>query len=157
MSHVEEIDDVDIRDLDALKVAVERCGGEFLFGQTTHAWWGTFVGDSRGMTNSAVDKGRDPKTFGHCLHAIGVKGQKGRMGHAGPWEIGVVAKGDGYSLVYDNFGGAGHALDEAFGAHARRLTDEYTSEVTMRQLMREGWRMSRTVEADGTIVLEATN
>ena len=34
-------------------------------------------------------------------------------------------------------------------------TPELAAEVTMRELIRDGWRMSRTVTADGTIVLDA--
>lgn len=105
MSHVEEVE-IECHDLDALKVAVERCGGEFMMNQKTHAWWGTFVGDSYGMRNSAVDArdglaGRDPKTFGKCLHAIRMAGKPGKNGSQGPWEIGVVQarSGVGYSLV----------------------------------------------------------
>src|SRR3954468_24268369 len=118
MSHVEEVE-VEFSDLDVLRIAVERRGGELMIGQRTHAWWGTFLGDSVNMRNSAVAAGRDPKTFGKCDHAIRVKGVPGVMGPSGPWEIGVCAKGDGkWGLVYDNYGAAGRALDQRFGKDA---------------------------------------
>ena len=89
------------------------------------------------------------------MHAIRIAGKPGKNGPGGPWEIGVVAKGDGYSLVYDNYGGAGRTLEQQFGKNAIKIVDELAAEVTMRELIRDGWRMSRTVTADGTIVLDA--
>lgn len=157
MSHVEEVE-IECRDLNDLKEAVQRRGGEFLEGQVTHAWWGRYLGDSVGMRNNAADKGRDAKTFGKCLHAIRVAGTQGQMGSSGPWEIGVVRSlsGDGYSLVYDNFGTAGQALEKVFGRDAVGIKDELAAGITMRELLRDGYRLNRTVTDDGSIVLEAT-
>lgn len=154
MSHVEEVE-IQCKSLEDLKVAVDRCGGELIVGQTTHAWWGSWLNDWRDPERSAAARGRDPKSFGTCEHAIRVKGTVGRNGPSGPWEVGVVAKGDGYALVYDNYGGAGRALESAFGKDMLRVVDEVAAETAMRELIRDGWRMSRTVTEAGEIVLRA--
>lgn len=161
MSHVEEVE-IECHDLTALRTAVERCGGEFMENQRTHAWWGTFVGDSRNMANSATAEiggraGRDPKTFGKCLHAIRMAGRTGKNGPGGPWEIGIVQArgGDGYSLVYDNYGSAGRQLEQMFGKDAIRIKDELAAEVSMRELIRDGFRVDRMVTSNGEIVLQA--
>lgn len=153
MSHVEEVE-IECHDLSALKTAVERCGGEFMENQTSFAWWGTWVGDWKGE-RSAFAQGRDPKTFGRCAHAIRVKGTHPKNGSSGPWEIGVVPKGDGWALDYDNYGGAGRALEAVFGKSCMRLKDELAAEITMRELLRDGYRLSRTTSSTGEIVLQA--
>jgi len=153
MSHVEGVE-FECSDLDALKVAVERRGGEFMQGQTTHAWWGRFMNDSSGMKNSAADQGFDPKTFGTCEHAIRVAGVPGRMGPSGPWEVGVVRRGEGYALVFDNIGAPGKALEQAFGRHCGVLLDEMAAELSIREMLRDGYRVNR-LEVSGAIVIQA--
>jgi hypothetical protein len=154
MSHVEEVT-IDCRDLDALDVAAQKCGGELVRGQRTHAWWGTWLNDWRDAERSAVARGVDPATFGQCDHAIRIKGRPGRNGAQGPWEIGVVARADGFALIYDNYGGAGRELENAFGKDLMRLKNEAASEVAMRELLRDGWRIMRTTTPSGEIVLQA--
>lgn len=146
MSHVTEVK-LKIRDIDDLKVAAEACGLEFRENQTTYAWWGTFVGDSNRYG------AHDPKKFGKgSLHAIGIPGKPGKNGSAGPWEIGVVnaSDGDGYSLLYDNFGGAGAALEARAGKDCQRLGQEYAAAVAMRRaratLARKGFTVTRENE-----------
>lgn len=155
MSHVEEVE-VECDDLDVLQAAVERCGGEFMFNQRTYAWWGNWLNDWRNAERSAALQGRDPTTFGKCEHAIRVAGKPGKNGHSGPWEIGVIAKGDGkFALDYDNYGSAGRALEQMFGVSCGRLKDEVAAEITERELVRDGWRVSRA-DVDGAIVFDAT-
>jgi hypothetical protein len=155
VSHVEEVA-IDCQDLQALSVAAALCGGELVLGQTTHAWWGTWVGDWRDQNRSAVAQGRDPKTFGKCMHAIRIKGKPGKNGSAGPWEIGVVrsADGEGYSLLYDNYGYAGNELERLFGRACSKLKSELAAEIAMRELIRDGWRVQRTQTSSGEIVLD---
>lgn len=144
MSHVAEVS-LEVRDLDALRVAVERCGGELMLGQRTHAWWGTWLNDWQDQSRAAALKGRDPKTFGQCDHAIRLNGKPGVMGDTGPWEVGVCAKpGGGFALVYDAFGRAGAQLAQAFGTDLSKLSEEYGAEVAMRMLARQGYRVTRS-------------
>ncbi len=139
MSHVAEVALI-VKDLSALETAAARCGGELMTGQTTHAWWGYWVGDWQGQ-GSAVAQGRDPKTFGTCLHAIRMAGRPGVNGSQGAWEIGVVARqdGDGFALVYDNYGSRGKELEQLFGVGLAKLSEEYGAEIAMRQLALAGF------------------
>jgi len=142
MSHVTDVK-LRIKDLDALKEAAEACGLEFREGQTSYAWWGTFVGDSHAYGN------HDPKTFGTCEHALREPGTRPRNGSSGPWEIGVVkaTDGEGYDLLYDTYGGAGRRLTELVGARSNKLRREYAASVATRRanatLGRRGYRVER--------------
>ena len=143
MSHVHE-GTVVYRDLDAFRVAVERCGGVFLEGQTSFHWWGRWAGDWR-EAGSAFAAGRDPKTFGQCAHAFKVTGTDTRNGSSGPWSVGLVPAldGDGFCTHYDNFGSAGKALEAVFGVGMERLAEEYAAEVAIRQLVAAGYMTER--------------
>lgn len=144
MSHVAEVDLV-VQDLEVLALAAAQCGGELVLGQTTHAWWGEFMNDWSDSTRAAALKGRDPATFGACQHAIRLKGLPGVNGSSGPWEVGVCARPEGgYALVYDSFGYAGEQLEAAFGKDLGALCEAYGSEVAMRMLARQGYRVTRT-------------
>lgn len=139
MSHVATVE-TKIIDLDAFKVAVEKCGGELMLDQTTYAWWGYRAG-------GGDYRGRDPKDDGKCLHAVKVAGTQPRNGSLGPWEIGLLARRDGkpgFELEYDYYGGAGRALETKFGKGLATLSEEYGAEVAMRQLARAGFRTTRT-------------
>jgi hypothetical protein len=154
MSHVEEVE-VECDDLDSLKAAVAKCGGEFMEGQRTHAWWGTWLNDWRDPQRSAAVRGIDPTTFGKCDHAIRMRGRAGRNGASGPWEIGVTQKSNGkWSLVYDNYGRAGQELEKQFGRDCLKLVDYLAEDVAQRQLIQDGWRVTTYTEPDGTLVVE---
>ena len=128
MSHITDVK-LKVRDLDALEEACEELGLELRRGQTTFAWWGTFVGDSRSYGEL------DPQAFGTCAHAIRVKGTTPRNGSGGPWEIGVVPArdGDGFVIGFDTYGTAGAALLEKVGRDANRLRQEYAAAVAVRK------------------------
>lgn len=156
MSHVASIE-FEGRELPMLKRAVRKRGGDWREGQTTHAWWGTFLGDSSGMRNSAFDQGIDPTTYGKCTHAIGIPGKSGRNGSSGPWEIGVVVNPDGsFRLQYDNYGSAGRELEALFGKDLQELYQSYLAEVTLDELQKDGFRLAETITPDGAIELIAT-
>lgn len=152
MSHVTDVR-LKIRDLDALEDACNRLGLELRRGQTTHCWWGTFVGDSRSYG------AHDPKSFGKCEHAIRIKGDTPRNGSAGPWEIGVYAApdGDGFDLLYDTYGSAGQRLTKAVGGNVNHLRREYAFSTAERQAKKrlgpKGWTTARVDLPSGQVKL----
>lgn len=119
MSHVTDIK-VRIDSLEDLRAACERLGLELQQGKRTYAWWGSFVGDSHAYG------AHRPADFGTCEHAIKIAGDTPRNGSAGPWEVGVVKapNGDGYDLLYDEFGDAGQRITQRVGPRGRRLRNE---------------------------------
>ena len=132
-SHVATIR-VEIRDLDALAIACERLGLEFVRGQTTYKWWGISVGDH------PLPEGYTADDLGKCLHAIRVKGD------TQAYEIGVVLNRDGsgsYGLIWDFFSG-GYGLEEKVGAECNRLVSEYQVAVVEQQAKSLGWLYERT-------------
>lgn len=73
---------------------------------------------------------------------------------AGAYEIGLRPVGDGkYEAVYDPWGTGGKAIEDLAGKGLSRFKDALAEDVTARHLAREGYRVVRTVEADGTITL----
>ncbi len=142
MSHVTDLR-LRINDLDALEAACDVLGLELHRDQTTYAWWGRFVGDSRAYGE------HQPVDMGTCEHAISIKGDLPKNGATGPWEIGVVkAKdGNGFGLYYDTFGGAGRRLTKAVGVNAYRLRQEYAVAVASAKatkvLAPKGFRLTR--------------
>lgn len=147
MSHVTDVR-LRIKDVDALKEAAQAVGLEFRENQKHYAWWGSFVGGSHAYGR------HDPKQFGKCEHALREPGTNPRDGSAGPWEIGVVkaVEGEGFDILYDEFGSAGQRLTQFVGANANRLRREYSAAVATRRaeasLGRRGF--SVTKEAVGT-------
>jgi len=151
MSHVADCD-IKFKDLDAVDVALKPFGGELLRGQTTHRWYGQFLNDWR-SDRAAVNR-RDPATFGKCDHAIRFPGIN--------YEVGLVREADGtYTPVYDSYGSGGQhdggKLEALMGAGLPKLKDEYAAAVTTRMLARKGFRVTRSVNAKGEILLKATN
>ncbi len=144
MSHIVE-QPCTITSLDALAAVCSRLGLEFRWNKTELAWWGHFVGDSAGIPH------RDPSTYGTCLHAIGRMGKTPQSGSCGEWEIGVVrrADGNGYTLVYDQYGTPGRNLEAAAGQNLTKLIDEYNIEVSTRQLRRQGYTVNRRTLPNG--------
>lgn len=146
MSHVADVQ-MEVKDLKALKAAVEAAGCVWLEGQKTHKWYGVFLADSAVGRDTATR--RDPKTFGKCEHAISVPGVN--------YEIGVVRNPDGksYDLVYDNWG-PGRGLETKFGGQGLPgLKQGYATQVAKRQLVRQGFRVTEQKQADGSIRLRA--
>jgi hypothetical protein len=102
---------VEIKDLQALKLCCEKLGWTFCEGQKTYAWWGHWVDDSPIPTHvfseeevaklKAMPKYQRQayltQKLGHCQHAIKVPGSS--------YEIGVVEHQGQYKLVWDWAGG----------------------------------------------------
>jgi hypothetical protein len=146
MSHMTEVK-LRVVDLDALAEAAEKVGLELRRGQTTHAWYGRFVGDSR------PPAGRDPKDYGKCAHALRLKDHK-----PGDYEVGLVPAldGKGYDLMLDEWG-PGAKLSRAAGQGLGRLKQEYAAAVATKKaratLGRHGFGVTREDLPSGRIRL----
>ncbi len=68
----------------------------------------------------------------------------------GAYEVGVIKARDGvgFELLYDQYGGGGHALEAKGGKDMERLADEYNAEVAMRQLAADGYTVEREVDEE---------
>lgn len=143
MSHVADVE-TKFTDLTMLQQAAAELGGEFMEGQTTHKWFGRFLNDWN-SSRAAVNR-RDPKTFGHCHHAIRFPGAS--------YEIGIWEEADGsYTAVYDSWGGE---VEKICGQGLTKLVDEYSVQAAIRVAARQGFRVQRSVDAsDGAILLTA--
>jgi hypothetical protein len=138
--------DVFITDLEALGKVCDGLGLDLIKGKTQYAWWGTSVGDT------PLPAGRTKAQLGTCEHAIQIKGMPGRMGSGGPWEIGVVKRPDGkpgFTLEYDNYGMHGQMLERKAGVQMNILKKELATEVARRQMVRDGYRVRLTENAQG--------
>lgn len=146
MSHVATIE-IQLKDLDALDAACRRVGIEFLRDKPTFAWFGTHVGDY------PLPAGFTAEDMGRCEHAIRVPGAT--------YEIGVVRRRDGqpgYTLLWDFWASGGLTSGEALeriGVGGRKLVQAYGVEVATRAARRQGYTVTETTKADGSIVLRA--
>ena len=153
MSHVASVKCF-VTDLNALEAVAKKLGMELVRDAKTYAWFGSWVGDFRGST-AAVDNGHRPEDFGKCVHKLR------RADHQqGMYEIGVVARVDGkpgFELVYDNWGSGGAAIETKCGKGLATLKNELAAEVTLRTMIRQGYRVTRSVDTKtGAIVMTAT-
>lgn len=153
MSHVANVE-IEVKDLDALIKACKQLGLEFVQDQKTYKWYGRFLNDWHSK-EAAANQGFDPKTFGHCEHAIRVP-----PGHPayrqGAYEVGVVKRQDGkpgYTLIYDVYGQS-DSLEKAIGNRAAKIKQEYAAQVATRQAQKQGFRVRRVVGTDGKVRLE---
>lgn len=148
MSHVADCD-IQIKDLDALESALKHIPGAHLVrGQTTHKWFGRFMNDWN-STNAAANR-RDPKTFGKCDHAIKFDGVD--------YEVGLCREEDGtFTPVYDSWGSGQEIVRKCGGLALPKLKDEYAASVATRVMARKGFRIMRTTNPKGEIVLKAVN
>lgn len=140
MSHVAKIE-VEIKDLEALAAAAKRLGGA-LVEQSTYAWYGTSVGDY------PLPEGFKAEDLGKCERAI-------RFPDA-QYEVGVVRRRDGrpgYTLLWDFWYG-GYGLTKAIGAKGERLSQSYGVEAATRAARRQGYTVTETQAADGSVVLK---
>jgi len=145
MSHVATVD-LHIMDMAALKAACETLGLEFREGQLTFRWYGTIVGDY------PLPQGFAVSDMGQCEHAIGIKDNDRA------YELGVVRRRDGkpgYLLMYDNWRG-GFGLEATIGQKAGKLKQQYAAQVAASQARKQGYRVSQSHQADGSLRLVCT-
>ncbi|MEA3207834.1 MAG: hypothetical protein QOE70_891 [Chthoniobacter sp.] len=140
MSHVTNID-ITIKDLAALKGAVAELGAQWREGQQRYQWYGHHVGDyplPAGMTEADLGK---------CSHAIRLPGCE--------YEIGVVQKGNGYTLAFD-FWGPGQKLKTHFGDGLARLKQIYGVHKATAAARAKGYMVQRKPQPNGAIKLVVT-
>ena len=145
MSHVATVE-VHIKDLEALKAACKVLGLEFVEGQQTFKWYGRHVGDY------PLPEGFTQSDMGQCEHAIRLPNNNRA------YEVGVVKRRDGkpgYTLMYDFWAG-GYGLEEAIGKQAGRLRQQYSAQVATKQARKQGYRVTQSVQQDGTLRLVCT-
>lgn len=105
MSHITKVKTV-AKDLDALKLTIEKMGLEFRENKTHYIWYGS---------NGAQNK---------CDHAIGIKGDNKS------YEIGVTKVGDEYKLAFDNYD---RKISKIVGNDCNILMNEYTKVIALNE------------------------
>jgi hypothetical protein len=154
VSHVADVD-IKIKDLACFQKAVEALGGEYLPNEKNIRWYGRFLNDW--SSNRAAVNRIDPKRFG--------KSDAGIARFPGcSYDVGLLKNDDGsYTPYYDTYG-QGHGLDKVLGGvdpvsgkTCVNLQNEYAAAVTTRMLARKGFRVQRTIDKAGAIVLKAVN
>jgi len=131
MSHVAKVD-LKVKDLAALKEACKELGLELVEGQTTFKWYGSWVGDYN-RENAALHHGFSPSDYGHCDHAIRVKGAGKET-----YEIGVCKARDGsegYVMLWDFWQG-GYGLRDKVGTGCKNIKREYGKSVARKEVKR---------------------
>ena len=136
MSHVSEIE-LKILSLDALKAACARLGLEFVEGQKTYEWYGTWVGDYPKPEWVKIED------LGKCQHAIKVPGAS--------YEIGIVEHQGEIKLLWDFYFTGG--LEQKLGRNGGRLIQAYSVEQTKRTARKAGYFVKEKVEEDKSITL----
>lgn len=145
MSHIATVD-LHITDLAALKPACETLGLEFREGQTSFRWYGRTVGDY------PLPAGFTASEMGECEHAIRIKD------NTAAYEVGVVRRRDGkpgFVLMYDNWRG-GFGLEDVIGRSAGKLKQQYAAQVAASQARKQGYRVSQSLQTDGSLRLVCT-
>lgn len=135
--HVSSIK-LQVKSLDALKLACQRLGLEFREGQTTYAWFGRSVGDY------PLPEGFTQEDLGHCDHAIHVPGAS--------YEVGVVFKNGAYRLIWDSWSSGG--LEQALGKDCNKLKQSYGISAAVLEAQRQGYSIWETQGEDGAIRLQ---
>lgn len=138
MSHISEVTNFEIRNLNCLKEACKNLGFTFLENQTHYAWWGRWEGDW------PLPKGIAVEDLGKCTHAISVPGCKYQIG-----VIEIKEKPGTYKMFYDFFSSGG--LERVIGQNGGPLKAEYTHEV-MKYIQQRGKAKRVTRQEQGDIV-----
>ena len=124
MSHVAKIE-LEINDVETLKLACERLGLQFIENQRSYEWYGSWVGDT------PLPEGITLADFGKCDHAIKVPGAQ--------YEIGIVQRDKKYILLWDYWHRGG--LEEKLGKNAGRLKQAYAIERVRKEARIKGHRI----------------
>jgi len=139
MSHLAKIE-LEIKDLAALRAAVQNLGYEFRENQQTYAWYGSWVGDS------PLPDGVLKEELGNCSHAIRVPGCS--------YEIGVVQKGPHYILLWDYWHAGG--LSKVIGNNAGILKQAYALERIRREARLKHYKFREKVLPNKTVQIVLT-
>lgn len=134
MSHIVQVS-LEINDLLALMTAAEMCGMT-MKKKSSYRWWGYSVGDF------PLPEGFTEKDLGKCDYALTVKD------NPDAYEVGVVPRRDGkpgYALLFDFYNG-GLGLVDKIGENASNLKREYALAVAAKEMRRNGFRVSRSVD-----------
>ena len=126
-----------IKDLPALKAAVQNLGYEFREGQQSYAWYGRWMGDAPLPDDVSKDE------VGKCSHAIRVPGCR--------YEVGVVQKGQKYVLLWDSWASGG--LSKVIGNNAGILKQAYTLERTRKESRLKGYLIHEARTQNGVRIL----
>ena len=124
MSHIAKIE-LEINDPDALKLACNRLGMQFIENQQNYKWYGTWLGDT------PMPEGITVSDLGKCDHAIRVPGAQ--------YEIGIVKRDRKYILLWDFWNQGG--LEQQLGKNAGRLKQAYTIERVRKEAKLKGHRV----------------
>ena len=124
MSHIAKIE-LEITDIETLKLACERLGLQFKENQQTYKWYGSWIGDT------ALPEGITVADLGKCNHAIRVPGAQ--------YEIGIVKRDQKYVLLWDYWDRGG--LLEKLGKNAGRLKQAYAIERVRKEARLKGHRI----------------
>ncbi len=139
--------ELQVKDLEALRLAAADCGLEFREDQRTHRWFGQY------MYDSPLPAGVTKEQLGTCDHALSV------AGNPDAYEIGVAKTvgedgSESYTLRYD-FWERGYGLEECVGAGCTKLLQRYGYHAAVRQAASLGWSVaSEDVQQDGSIRLQ---
>jgi hypothetical protein len=139
-SHVSVLE-IEVRSLEALKLAAADCGLTFCEGQTKYRWYGHFMGDS------PMPDGLTVADLGKCDHALCIMPDNGRA-----YQIGVAKVGDAYQLRYDFWQG-GFGLEKASGPGCQKLLQRYGYWQARLVAEQAGYDWEEENLADGTIKL----
>ena len=136
MSHISTVK-VQVKSLEALKLACARLGLEFREGSQTYQWFGEYLEDTK------LPEGAKLEDLGKCLHEIKVPGAT--------YSIGVVQQGDHYQLLWDSWSPGG--LERALGQGAGRLVQAYSVEAARLSAQAQGYSVWEEAVADGSVRL----
>jgi hypothetical protein len=146
MSHIVDIK-IKIQSLSALDRACNQLGLELVLGQTEYKWFG------RSMADDPLPEGLSATDLGRCTHAIRLNQNHPASMHA--YEVGVLRQAEGsYRLLWDFWGKSGKALQDSIGVDGMLLRNEYAAQVAIEQAEMQGFVVSRSVDADGNILLD---
>lgn len=147
MSHVTKIASVPIKDLSALKSAVEELKGEFRQDQKTYKWFGRHVGDY------PLPEGMKKEDLGRCEHAAHFPGVSYEVGFC------QIQGEEGLFPLFDFWGSSGEhdgkKLQAIIGDDAGKLMQLYSKHAAINAATLAGYSvMGTTYDQHGNLQLE---
>ena len=134
--HVSSIK-LEVKSLEALKLACQRLGLEFRENQKTYAWFGRYAGDS------PLPEGFTQEDLGRSDHAIRVPDAI--------YEIGLVFRDGAWHLMWDSWQTGG--LEAALGKDCNELRQAYGIEAAKLEAQRQGYSIYEQALEDGSVKL----